>query len=241
MIGGTGECEIRVIQEVKGGKIIMHRNKNKTSSEDADAQDDASNRIVYKVPLGTLQTINFTTNPFEIERLHRRRERKRLKSPTLRARKSKKQRLSEIPKSKNCVISPTVLNEMGKNILKRRVEDMKQKYEIGDFVYSTEDVLVYDASLDVNKHLDYIKDIDDELCKYLQYQVRKKWLMCRNILKNASKIRRSESEARQARSGTSTRTVKSSDDRRHQHEPHLNSTTHSPPNLSAASASSTAR
>lgn len=136
-------------------------------------EPEASKRICHKVPYQPLMTINFTTNPFEIEKVKKKKEKKKSPKP-LKFRKNKRLKLSEIPKPKgaNAILPPSMLNGLASTILKTKLAELKSRFGLSDYMFSTEPVLRYewDGKSDPCKYLDSIRDIEEELLRFEPYQ-----------------------------------------------------------------------
>lgn len=175
------ECEIKVITE--GGKkkivptsIIKKPDPNEESmsamtpkKKDTTALDKL---IHYKIPVGPLVTLNFTTNPNIL--LKKKKEKK--KGRVAKGKKGKKLKFRDIPlpKDNGFFFTKKKIVDLASSVIERRLNTMKTKYGLDDFMFSTEPILRWDPSTgdDPNRYLDFLREIDDELIKYDPYRIK---------------------------------------------------------------------
>lgn len=171
----NNECEIRIISESKGKLSFPKRalfldDELKEWHLDTYALD---RRVTQKVPLGPLVTMNFTTNPNYSIKNKKKKDKKKTKLG--RSKKSKKTRMEDIPfpKGSSSTIPRNDMLELANDMIARRLDSMKQRYQVNEYMFSTEPILAWHPSdhYDANRYLDFIKEIDDEMAKYAPFEV----------------------------------------------------------------------
>ena len=173
----THECEFKVVSE--GGKgplptIIKKSSQIEDSMSGKKIDTLAIDKLIfYKIPVCPLVTLNFTTNPKIL--LKKKKDKK--KSKLSKGKKSKKLRFEDIPvpKDNNSLLPKRNILELAHSVIDSRLAYMKQKYELSDFMFSTEPILKWDPIANIgedpNRYLDFIREIDEELVKYEPYHV----------------------------------------------------------------------
>lgn len=170
------ECEIKVISEAGGKVVVPALIKKSSQTEDAMTGKKIDTTVVdkmifYKVPAGPLVTLTFTTNPNMLVR----KKKDKKKAKPARGKKSKKAVFEDlpVPKDNNPLLPKKAYLDLANSVIDARLSSMKKKYELNDFMFSTEPILKWDANggEDPNRYLDFIREIDDELVKYQPFHV----------------------------------------------------------------------
>lgn len=171
----NSECEIRIISESKG-KLSFPKRTMFLEDELKEWQLDTyelDQKVIHKVPIGPLVTMNFTTNPNYSVKNKKKKDKKKTK--LARSKKSKKTRMEGIPfpKGPNSTIPRNEMLDLAGDLIQRRLESMKDKYNVNEYMFSTEPILEWDPSSheDPNRYLDFIREIDEEMVKYSPYEV----------------------------------------------------------------------
>lgn len=174
------DCEIKIITE--GGKkrlvpaAIMKKpdpNEEAMAATIPKRKDTSSvdQLIHYKIPVGPLVTLNFTTNPNILFK----KKKDKKKTKLSKGRKTKKLKFQEIPlpKDNNSLIQRKAMLDLANSVIQSRIDSMKSKYAVDDFIFSTEPILRWEptAGDDPNRYLDFLREIDEELMRYKPFQV----------------------------------------------------------------------
>ena len=128
-------------------------------------------QIFYKVPVAPLITLNFTTNPNVLVK----NKKDKKKSKPARSKKNKKTKFEGIPfpKDNSCLLPRKVMIDLSTSVIHNRIKNMKQKYELDSYMFTTEPILRWDlaSNEDPHRYLDFLKEIEEELVKYEPYKV----------------------------------------------------------------------
>lgn len=167
----TNECSIRIIPDVitKTTKTFFIEDESKDWVINTTKLDG---KVAHKVPIGQLVTLNFTTNP-NYNTKSKKKDKKKLKAA--KSKKPRKTRFEDIivPRDPHSVIPRKDILGLATNVINKRLDAMKKKFNVNEFMFSTEPILEWNPASgdDPNKYLDFIKDIDEEMIKYEPYEV----------------------------------------------------------------------
>jgi len=175
----SSPCELLVYQ---GRKLVMKRGKGGYSQDmyseeeywDKEENKDMLATVMHKVPYMPILTVNFSASPYELERAKRKKDKKKAGKGPIKPKRQKRQKLADIPRGKDTtnILPSAEINALTLSIVMGRVHSMKHRFNITDYVYSTEPILRIDTDTDTEplKYLDALRDIEDELIRYEPFQ-----------------------------------------------------------------------
>lgn len=124
-------------------------------------QDRYNHAVQFAKPVSELEVMSFTCDPFEAERIRRKRQQKTLLMSHVRG-----PRISDIPKSKTKTPFSDSLRNVPIFLIKNKIKELKERFGVDEhYLFSTEKVLEWDPKCykDPNDFLDLLLDFEESL------------------------------------------------------------------------------